>query len=101
MFRFINLNPKTRCDHCGPMDYQNAKLTEMLSWLCNRLQSVDGDDMTDLLRENCSLDSWWKDHKRSYQTELRRKAEENQKKQEIETALSKLSAREKELLKLQ
>lgn len=84
-------NPK-RCDHCGQMDFRNAKLTKLLSWLCNRV------DMFSLRFENCELDSWWDENQRHYRLELKRQADEQREKAATEAALRKLNLEEQRLV---
>lgn len=89
---------KNKCDHCGQTEYRYAKVKEMLLWLIKRLESVDGTDMSDIICGNCELESWYGNHRRAYEAELRRKQEE--KAQKISNALSKLTTEEKILLNL-
>lgn len=86
------LGQNQRCDHCGQMDFRNAKLTKLLGWLCNRV------DMKSLRFENCELDSWWDDHERHYQLELKRQAEATRIQSVLKGALSKLNDEEKGLV---
>lgn len=90
------------CNQCRQLDYRNANLTEMLSWFLKRLEkeNVAGRNMSDILRENCVLDSWWKNNQRAYEIKLQREKEEKDKQQKIEVALKKLTDEEKELLNI-
>ena len=91
---------KPPCNHCSQMDFRNVKLTNLLGWLCNRLQSVAGDNMTDLLAENCELNNWWNERRRLYQLELQQQAEEQRKQSVAKGALNKLNQEERKLLQL-
>src|SRR5260221_331155 len=94
---FLSSKTSKNCDYCHWTEHEYTKVKEMLLWIANRMEN---EGLSAIIRENCELDSWYKDHQRAYKAELQRKQEEKIKKQKIKDALAKLTTEEKDLLKL-
>ena len=87
-----------RCDFCSQMDYRNHKLKEMLFWLIQRIEKMEGIDVTFLVRQNPELETWYDKNKKSLAAEQKRIQEEMLKTYKKNQALAKLTDEEKELL---
>lgn len=94
------LSKKQRCDHCGQTDFRYKKVKDLLCWVLTRIWNGDIELCREILRENCTLDSWWNDHQRAYSAEMVRNLEEEKRQRKIKVALSKLTPEERDLLQI-